>query len=68
MARANIAAALAAIFTALAGASFAGSLPKPFLVIAACVAVAGLIAAFMFRVSPEGEASSAAAARQRTRQ
>lgn len=49
-ARARSAAAFAAIFTALAGAGFAGVLPKTVAVLAACLAVAGLIAAFLFTV------------------
>jgi hypothetical protein len=38
------------VVTALAGASFAGSLPRTVSVIAACVALAALIAVVMFRI------------------
>jgi hypothetical protein len=68
-ARANIAAAVAAVFTALGGASFAGLLPKIVLVIAACAALAGLIAVVMFRIEARNvglELASAEVERART--
>lgn len=48
--RGKIAAAWAAVFTLIAGASFAGSLPSAAGVIAAYLALAGLIAALLFAV------------------
>jgi hypothetical protein len=48
--RGKIAAAWAAVFTSIAGASFAGSLPSAAGVVAAYLALAGLIAALLFAV------------------
>ena len=48
--RGKIAAACAGVFSSIAGASFAGSLPSAVGVIAAYLAVAGLIAALFFAV------------------
>lgn len=49
-ARKGIAQAGAALFTAIAGAGFAGGLPSPVPVVAAGVALAGLVAAWRFSV------------------
>lgn len=49
-ARGKIAGAWATVFTSIAGVSFAGRLPSAVVVIAACLALAGLIAALLFAV------------------
>jgi hypothetical protein len=67
-ARATSAAAFAAIFTALAGAGFAGLLPRIVAVVSACLALAGLIAAFLFNVEARNagaELADAEAERER---
>lgn len=76
-ARAKLAAALATIFAALAGAGFAGLLPNLVAVIAACLALSALIAALVFNVvkvrnaraeaaNAEGEHERAALGRRAT--
>ena len=67
-ARARSAGAFAAIFTAVAGASFAGALPRSITVIAGCVALAALIAVWRFYVEArEAGARLATAIRDRER-